>query len=80
MLEAARDRVIISEPVRNLSDSRLRLVARTARRATDPGVGGLAHRFDERSLDQLMERYAARILRVFTIPGGREKVFVLRAG
>jgi SAM-dependent methyltransferase len=80
MLEAAGDRVIVAEPVRNLSDSRLSPLARLARRATDPGVGGHGQRFDEASLDRLMESYSARVLRAFTIPGGREKVYVLRAG
>jgi hypothetical protein len=79
MLEAATDRVIVAEPVRNLSHSRLAPLARVARRATDPGVGGHAQRFDEASLDRLLESYAARVLRAFTIPGGREKVYVLRA-
>ena len=66
--------------MRNLSDSRLAPLARAARRATDPGVGDHAHRFDEASLDSLMLAYQPRVLRAFTIPGGREKVYVLRAG
>ncbi len=50
MLAAARDRVIVSEPVRNLASSDLPLVGRLGRRAADPGVGGHAHRFTEATL------------------------------
>lgn len=77
MLGAARERVIVSEPVRNLASSRLPLVGRIGRRAADPGVGGHAQRFTEESLAALMERYRERIVRSFAIPGGREMVYVL---
>ncbi len=80
MLTAARSRVIIAEPVRNLSSSQLPLVGRLGRQATDPGVGDHAHRFDAGSLAALMERYAGRIDESFAIPGGREAVYVLAAG
>jgi SAM-dependent methyltransferase len=79
MLDAARDRVIVAEPIRNLASSGLPLVSFLGRRAADPGVGGHAARFDESSLDSLMAAYAARTLTAFVIPGGREKVFVLSA-
>src|SRR5262245_10790240 len=54
MLRAARERVIIAEPIRNLADSRLPLLAALARRQTDPGVGEPALRFNERTLDNLL--------------------------
>lgn len=77
MLTAARERVIVSEPVRNLASSEHALIARLGRRAADPGVGGHAQRFNEASLAALMERYRDRVLRSFAIPGGREVVYVL---
>lgn len=80
MLAAAGDRVIVSEPIRNLSTSRLPLVGRLGRRAADPGVGGHADRFTEATLDRLMEAHREQVLTAFSIPGGREKVYVLRAG
>jgi len=79
MLGAAEDRVIISEPVRNLASSAVPIVRLLGRRAADPGVGAADRRFTERTLDELMERYRARIAQEFAIPGGREKVFVLRS-
>jgi SAM-dependent methyltransferase len=77
MLAAARDRVIVSEPVRNLASSQYALIARLGRRAADPGVGGHAQRFTEATLAALMERYRELVLRSFPIPGGREMVYVL---
>ncbi len=79
MLAAARELVIISEPVRNMASSRIPIVRAVGRVAADPGVGDHAHRFTEATLAQLMERYRERLLTELTSPGGREKVFVLRA-
>jgi len=80
MLAAARDRVIVSEPVRNLATSALPGIGLLGRRAADPGVGSHAERFTEATLDELMARYRERTLSAFPIPGGREKVYVLSAG
>jgi SAM-dependent methyltransferase len=80
MLAASRDRVIVSEPIRNLASSNLPLVGRLGRRAADPGVGGHAQRFTEETLEALMAGYRERTLRSFPIPGGRERVYVLSAG
>ena len=79
MLVAARDQVIVSEPVRNLASSDLPIVSRIGRRAADPGVGGYDRRFTEETLADLMARYGERVLKSFLIPGGRERVYVLAA-
>lgn len=76
MLAAARELVIISEPVRNLSTSRLTPLAALGRRATRVRAGS-SERFDERRLDALMDRYAGAVRERLLIPGGREKVYVL---
>jgi SAM-dependent methyltransferase len=80
MLAAARERVIVSEPVRNLASSNVPLIGRLGRSAADPGVGGHGQRFTETTLEALMARYRERILKSFPIPGGRERVYVLSAG
>jgi SAM-dependent methyltransferase len=77
MLAAARDRVIVSEPIRNLASSNLPGIGVLGRRAANPGVGGHADRFTAPTLDELMDRYRPRITSAFLIPGGREKVYVL---
>jgi SAM-dependent methyltransferase len=77
MLRAARKQVILSEPVRNITSSKVAPLAFLGRRLTDPGDGQSAHRFTEESLDLFFSRYASQLSRTFSIPGGREKVFVL---
>jgi hypothetical protein len=78
MLAAARARVIVAEPIRNLSCSRLAPVAWLGRRAANPGTGdGHGHRFDEAALDRLMAGYVSRTVAAIVIPGGREKIYVL---
>jgi SAM-dependent methyltransferase len=77
MLDAAKRRVIISEPIRNLSSSTLPLVGAIARRSADPGVGRHAERFTEAALDQLMAAYNVRA--TLHVAGGRDKVYVLGA-
>ena len=77
MLVAASQSVIVSEPIRNLTSSRLPGIGAAVARATDPGVGHetSARRFTESSLDELMDRYDIRSR--FLAPGGRDKVYVL---
>ncbi len=77
MLEAARKQVIVAEPVRNLSSSRLPLLGPLARRLTDPGVGGQQYRFTEGALDELMKSLCSEPPEVRLIGGGREKVYVI---
>jgi SAM-dependent methyltransferase len=77
MLRAARERVIIAEPIRNLANSRLPLLAALAGRQTDAGLGARPRRFTETALDDFFIVLGSRPSRWFLIPGGREKVYVL---
>jgi SAM-dependent methyltransferase len=79
MLAAAGQRVIVSEPIRNLASSGVPVVGPLGRRAADPGAGGHDQRFTEKTLDELMVRYRSRVVEARLIPGGREKVYVLDA-
>jgi hypothetical protein len=79
LLGAARGRLIISEPIKNLATHHWGPIAWLARRATNPGDGQKTARFDEPRLDAFFsEYYADRIERSFVIPGGRDKVYCLR--
>jgi SAM-dependent methyltransferase len=78
MLEAAGRRVILSEPIRNLSQSRLAGVAALAALATDAGYGAQPNRFDEATLDRFFEAYSERIVESSLVARGREKLYVLR--
>ncbi len=79
MLAAARSKVIIAEPIRNLSeeDGWLGKISRamTKPRAEDGAYSG--RRFNETSLRGLFSSFAA-FERSFLIPGGREMVGVFR--
>lgn len=81
MLAAARRKVIIAEPIRNLSeeDSWLGKLSRalTKPRPQDEAYSG--QRFNETSLRKLFNSFAA-FEREFLIPGGREMIGVFRGG
>jgi SAM-dependent methyltransferase len=79
MLAAASDRVIVSEPIRNLASSNLPIVSLLGSRAADPGTGGHQSRFTEETLSDLMARYESRLITTSLIPGGRERIYVLSA-
>jgi len=72
---AARRRLVIAEPVRNLSQSRSR-VARWAARALTRTPDGRIHtfRYTEATLLELYRRCAVPVSRVDRTPGGREIV------
>ncbi len=76
MLNAADKRVIIAEPIRNLSGHKTRLLRNLAKRFSDTGTGGQM-RFTEQALDSLLARYSSNKLQTFLIPGGRERVYIL---
>ncbi|HEY2159092.1 MAG TPA: methyltransferase domain-containing protein [Isosphaeraceae bacterium] len=77
MERAARIRVIVAEPIRNLAASGSPIVAAMARRLTDPGTGAQPLRCDEAMLDRLLGGAGHPSARTYYIPGGREKVYVL---
>jgi SAM-dependent methyltransferase len=78
MREAAREQVIIAEPVRNLTCTNRPLLASLARRLTNPGAGGWTYRFTEKTLDRLMNALRPRPVRSLLVSGGREKVYVFQ--
>jgi SAM-dependent methyltransferase len=77
MRAAALDRVIVSEPVRNLASSRLGVVARLAAGGAATAEGAHAQRFDAASLRALMAPFADAVLHAGPVPGGREHLYVL---
>jgi uncharacterized UPF0146 family protein len=80
LLAGARRKVIIAEPIRNLSDLRIPLVRTLVRRLTRPRTVGSTYvggRFDQASLTSFFHSFEA-FERVFAIPGGREMVGIFR--
>jgi SAM-dependent methyltransferase len=82
MMVAAEKQVLIAEPIRNVTDSRIFPLAFVARKLTNPGTGDQANRFNEARLDALMERYRTpgHDVRSRLIAGGREKLYILDQG
>jgi hypothetical protein len=79
MVEAARVRVIITEPVRNVSESRnpiLRFVARRLTETRSDASGQEIHRFDRVTFPQLCQRFPT-LERLEVLPGGREMIALL---
>lgn len=77
MLEAARKRVIIAEPIRNLSTSNSPVLAWLGRVFTDAGSGAQPLRFTEASLAEFFSAYEPRVSQCLSTAGGREKIYVL---
>jgi SAM-dependent methyltransferase len=81
MLVAARRQVIITEPIRNLTDSKFPMVAWLARKMTNPGTGDQPSRFTEALLDTFFEPYrkSGHVQVSYRVAGNREKLYVLNA-
>ena len=78
MLAAANEEVIVAEAIRNLSTSAIPGISKLSKRLAGAAEGSDAVRFSEKSLDLLFADYAREVKRSFKIPGGRDKVYVLR--
>lgn len=78
MLRAAQKQVVIAEPVRNLASSDSRVLSLLGRLFTNPGVGEHSLRFNEESLADFFAGYESRLVKRFSIEGGREQVYVLK--
>ena len=79
LLQAAREKVIVAEPVVNLSASDNPLVATLSRQLTnpDPSRPSSGERFDEMHLHEFFRSFTT-FERSFRIPGGRECVGIFR--
>lgn len=80
MLRAARQRVVITEPIRNIASSENPVLRLAGKRLTRPEAGGgeyQAHRFDQTSLMALFRQFPA-FERSRELPGGREMLGLFR--
>lgn len=79
LLDAARHKVIIAEPVRNMADSSNPVISLIGKSLTRPHNQGTDHsqRFTPETFSSLM-RACPEFLEIFPEPGGREHIAVLR--
>ncbi len=75
MIQSAREKVIVSEPIRNLSQSRFFLLKWLAYYLTKFGKETYKHRFNEKSLHLLLKEAGFHFFK--PIAGGREILSVL---
>ena len=82
MLAAAKRSVLLTEPVKNLADSKNPLVSWMASKLVNPGTGDQARRFDESLFEKFVDHYrpAGSVIDFHPIAAGRERLCVLRAG
>lgn len=80
LLEAAKKKVIISEPIINLANSKNSLIAFIAKYSVNPGTGDATKRFTKSSLNYLFKSNYRNIIETsFTAAGGRDMVYILKA-
>lgn len=80
MLDSTGNRVIISEPIKNLSTSNNPVISFIARRSADPGTGMKTNRFTEGSFRIFFQtNYDDLIERFKYVPGKRELLVILNA-
>ncbi|GMV99959.1 MAG: hypothetical protein AMXMBFR84_10980 [Candidatus Hydrogenedentota bacterium] len=80
MLESARQRVLIAEPVRNLSDSNVPVLSGLSRWLTKP-QSGRAGQHGDRFTDESFRSFVcgfSELDQIVPIPGGRELIAVFR--
>lgn len=79
MLSASAKNVIIAEPIKNLLNSKYKIISRLALILTDEGSGKNAFRFTEESLDKLMEsHFLKNIATVQKTKNGKEKIYIFK--
>ena len=78
LLFNAKKKVIISEPIINLANSKNSFIAYLAKHTVNPGTGHKTKRFTKQSLDNLFQSNYKKIIESrFFIAGGRDLVYVL---
>ncbi len=74
IFNSATKRIIISEPIHNLSNSKNPIIFFMAKIFAGLLIGSTTKRFDEKSLMELFAIYGDRLKTQFNIRGGREKI------
>ncbi len=79
MLSTAAKSIIIVEPIKNLLNSKYRVISWLALLLTNEGGGKNNFRFTEESLDKLMEtHFKKNIINVQKTKNGKEKIYILK--
>mgnify|MGYP001299455819 CR=1 FL=1 len=80
LLRSANKKLIISEPIRNLSSSNNSIIKFIARYSANPGTGHTVKRFSEETFRRFFtDNYKNVIVDFVLLPGGRELMVILDA-
>lgn len=79
MLAAASKKVVIAEPVNNITASNNRLIGKLGAWLSDAGSGNASMRFSKEHFESVMRAYGENLVFLQDIPGGREVVAVIDA-
>lgn len=78
LLDSASTKVIISEPIRNLSTSNNPIISFIAKKTTNPGTGSKPFRFTEETFRAFFRNNYNELIEKFKfVPGGRELIVIL---
>jgi hypothetical protein len=77
LLDSASDKVIISEPVRNLSDSSNPVVSFVARYSANPGTGHKIDRFTEETFRAFFRNNYDKLIEKFKFTPDRKELIVI---
>jgi len=78
MITASRKRVLIMEPIRNLTNSKYKIISKLSQYFTNEGNSHNNFRFSEQTLDEFVNRYFKNnIIEAKKIVGGRDKIYIL---
>lgn len=79
MLSASTKNVLIVEPIKNLLNSKYKIISRLALFLTNEGGSKNTFRFTEKTLDKMMKsHFEKNIVSVKKTKNGKEKIFILK--
>ncbi len=80
LLSAAKRYLIVSEPIKNYTHSKSRIISYMATMMTNPGDGAKPYRFNEDTIKQAFRPFRTNIVREFRATNNKEYIVVLGNG
>jgi SAM-dependent methyltransferase len=80
LLEVAREKVVITEPIRNIANSDIPILSTIVGVLSDPSTGEVSERFTNESFQTfILNEYGNQLEKMELIAGGREMLVILNA-
>lgn len=79
LMNSARKKLIVSEPVQNLSSSSVGFISKLSKKSANPGDGHKTFRFNERTLIELVKKtFPSNQISYRLIPGKRDLIITIK--